>query len=145
MFDIIVYSVLLVLGAAGIFYGLAQFRSARASQHWVQCEAVVLDSSIRKHRGGTIPVVRYEYRHEDAVYEGNRIMFSGFGLTSSQEDVEQFLLSLAKGARITVRVCPGDPRVSVMAPGVDRRLWLLLFMGSYFILMGLGGVLGWWH
>jgi hypothetical protein len=69
-------------------------------------------------------------------------MFSGFDFTSSRGDVERFLLPFAKGARIRIRVCPGDPRLSVIEPGIDRRLKLLLFASSYFVLMGLGGLLG---
>lgn len=71
-------------------------------------------------------------------------MFSGMPLTAPREDVERFLQPFTKGDRIGVHVCPRDPRLSVIQPGVDSRLKLLLFIASFFILMGGGGLLGWW-
>ena len=149
MFDTIVYFVSLVVGIAGLGYGLVEFRRALDSKHWLVREAEVLDSRIDEHRGGITgtrysPFLCYEYRHDGLVYKGKRIMFSGLGLTSSREKVEEFLVPFAQGTHIAVHVSPRDPRVSVIEPGVDRRLKLMLFGTSYFILIGVGGFLGWW-
>jgi len=52
--------------------------------------------------------------------------------TTSQNDAEHFLEPLKPGARVLIRVCPSTPEVSVIEPGVDRRLWLALaFFGGF--------------
>jgi hypothetical protein len=149
MSDTVAPVVFLCLGLAGLLYGLVEFRRARDSRHWPVHEAVVLESTIKEHRGGKggprySPFVRYEYRHQGAVFKGQRIMFTGWPLNSTREDVEQFLQPFAKGTRICVHVCPDDPRLSVIEPGVDRRLTLLLSITSFFVFFGIGGLLGWW-
>ena len=138
----------MTLGSVGVVHGLVQLRRARASRRWPVCEAVVVESKIRGHGGkrgpSYEPVVRYQYSYGGATYEGRRIMFSGYGFRSTQEDVARFLEPVPKGASIGVHVCPRDPRLSVILPGVDRNLLLLLFCASFLLLMGGGGLLGWW-
>ena len=148
--EMTVYVVFLALGVAGLLYSRLELRRARDSKYWFVKEGDVVDSAIEEHRSahcGTSysPNVRYRYSHEGVVYEGTRIMFSGLSLTSSRADVEQFLVPFAKGARITVYVSPRNPRLCVIAPGIDRRLKLMIFVSSYFVFMGGGGLLGWWH
>jgi hypothetical protein len=145
--EIVVYAAFALLGTAGLLYGLVEFRRAKESEHWLVEDATVLDASVIKHRGGRSysPLIRYEYRHNDASYEGSRIMFSGLDFTSSRKDVEEFVLPFVKGSKTRVRVSPRDPRRSVIEPGVDHRLKLMLFVTSYVMLMGLGGLLGWWQ
>ena len=70
-------------------------------------------------------------------------MFTGFELSSSREDVERFLRPLAKGASIPVRVCPRKPQLSVIEPGVDRRLVVMLAVGAFLIFLGTADLAGW--
>jgi uncharacterized protein DUF3592 len=147
--DATVYGVLLSVGSVGVVYGLVQLRKARGSRRWPVCEAVVVKSTLKGSKGGRggpkfEPDVRYRYSYGGATYEGGRIMFSGIPFRSTREDVEQFLEYLPEGERIPVRVCPRDPRVSVILPGIDRNLLLLLFCASYIAFTGSGGLLGWW-
>jgi hypothetical protein len=46
--------------------------------------------------------------------------------TTSQNDAEHFLEPLKPRAPVLIRVCPLDPAVSVIEPGVDRREWFTL-------------------
>jgi uncharacterized protein DUF3592 len=138
-----------LLGTAGLLYGLVEFRRARESEHWLVEDATVLDASVSTHRGGMTgssysPLIRYEYTRNDVTYEGSRIMFSGLDFTSSRKNVEDFVMPFVKGSTIRIRVSPRDPRLSVIEAGVDQRLKLMLFVASYIMLMGLGGLLGWW-
>lgn len=90
-------------------------------------------------------MVRYEYRSDGVVYEGTRLLFSGgFDLKSSRREVERFLEPLQTGAGIAVHVSPRDPRTSVITSGVDRRLVMVICVASCLMLMGVGGLLGWW-
>jgi hypothetical protein len=142
--------VLLGGGVALLGYGLLELKRATESLHWPMLTAHVVSSAIEQDRGGhsgTIysPVVRYKYEHEGVSYEGKRIMFSGQVLsTHSREDAERFISQFEAGARITVRVSPSNPRISVVEPGVDRRVWITLFVSVMFIIMGGGGLLGIW-
>jgi hypothetical protein len=132
-------------------YGLIELKRARESEDWPMLEAKVLASSVKKYRGvhsGTSygPVVRYQYQYEGVVHEGKRFMFSGLELTThSRAEAEDFIAPFESGARITIRVSPKNPQVSVIAPGVDRRVWITLFIGSMLVFMGLGGLLGWFR
>jgi hypothetical protein len=148
MADVIIYKVFLLLGSAGVLYGLAQLRRALESHQWPVCEAVVLDSTIKEYRGGRggprcHPVVRYQYSYGGATYEGRRITFTDFSLRATREDMERFLEPLQRGARIDVHVYPRNPRVSVIVPGI-AHLKMFLFVTSYVTFLGCGGLLGWW-
>jgi hypothetical protein len=137
-------------GGAGLVYALRALGRALDSLHWPVREAEVLSCVITESRGGHFgkrygPTVRYRYRHNGVLYEGDRIMFSGFALSSrSRAEAEQFLVPFAIGTRILVHVCPRNPRLSVIEPGVDRSLKSFLFTASFLLFMGLGGLFGWW-
>jgi hypothetical protein len=95
--------------------------------------------------GGVGPVVRYAYQYEGVVYEGTRLVFAaGLALEGSRPEVERFLAPLREGTAIAVHVSPRDPRISVVRPGVDRRIVIVIFVASFFVVMGIGGILGWW-
>ena len=49
------------------------------------------------------------------------------------------------GITIRVRVCPAKPGLSVVQPGVDRRVWLALFLWLALLLMGSADLLGYLH
>ena len=89
--------------------------------------------------------MRYEYQDRGVTYEGTRLVFSG-GLTleASRTEVERFLAPLRKGAEIAVHVSPHNPRLSVVVPGIDRRLMIVICVASGLVVMGVGGVFGWW-
>ena len=148
MADVISYNVLLSLGGAGVLYGLVELRRAHESPRWPVCEAVVLEATIKESHGGrrrrSYPVVRYQYSYDGATYEGRRIMFSDFQLSATREEMERFLAPLQQGTRIDVHVCPRNPRVSVILPGINGHLKMYLFVVSYITFMGCGGLLGWW-
>jgi hypothetical protein len=148
MVDVTVYKVFLSLGAAGVLYALVLIRRAYQSERWPVCEAVVLESRIKEYQGRRgmrcVPVVRYRYSYGGVTYEGGRITFSDFSLRATRPDMERFLEPVQRGARIPVRVCPRDPRVSVILPGISGHLKTFLFIASYFVFMGSGGLLGWW-
>jgi len=141
---------LLVGGVVLLGYGLLELKRATDSLHWPMLTAQVVASAIEQHHAphaGTsyAPVVRYTYEREGVSYEGKRIMFSGEELTTrSREDAERFISQFEAGARITVRVSPSNPRISVVEPGVDRRVWITLFVSAMLIIMGGGGLLGIW-
>jgi hypothetical protein len=149
MADVTIYKVFLSLGSAGVLYGLAELRRAHESPQWPVCEAVVLDVTIKESRGAIggprcRPVVRYEYSYGGATYEGRRIMFSASTLSAARSDMERFLEPVQPGARINVHVCPRNPRISVILPGINGHLKLFLCIASYFTFLGCGGLLGWW-
>ena len=90
-------------------------------------------------------MVRYEYQDRGVTYEGTRLVFSGgLAVEASRTGVERFLAPLHKGAEIAVHVSPHNPRISVVSPGVDRRLVIVICVASGFVVMGVAGVLGWW-
>jgi hypothetical protein len=110
-------------------------------------EAEVITSGIEEHHGGHTgrsfePVIRYRYEHYGIGYEGKRFMFSGHLMTNSRSDAEQFIAPFQPGARITIRVCPTNSRVSTIEPGADRRVWLPMVIGSLLTGMGIAGLMG---
>ncbi len=150
MSEMTIYLAFVTLGTAGLVCALRELCRALDSRHWPLQEAEIVQSGVRAYRGGHLgttfgPNVRYKYEREGVVYEGTRIMFSGLGLsTFSRHEVEQFLAPLAKGTRILVRVSPRNPRISVIEPGVDRRLDLSFFVSTFLLSIGFGGLRGWW-
>ena len=145
MQETIFFSVALLAGVAWLVASLINYRDARDSEQWPEHEAEVLHSRVEKgRRSHYSPVVRYRYAHLGVSHEGTRLWFSSFSLTS-RERVEQFLAPLSRGARITVRVNPRDPRCSVVVPGVNRAVKRDVFIGAYLILIGVGGLLRWWR
>jgi hypothetical protein len=144
------YWTFLTVGTLMLVGGMASYRRARASVHWPALTAEILDSSIKERRGRRgphfRPAVIYAYRVEGAYFQGDRITFAPGGVSSgSRGAVERMLEVLPKGGHIPVRVCPVNPRLSVIQPGVARETRLMSFAGAYFIFIALGGFLGWWH
>jgi len=137
-------------GLPVLVYALYELSRAKASQHWPTVEAKVCAAGIRQYwrRGPGMrytPWVRYAYRFEGSSYEGKRFMFSGplSPTTGVLQEAEEFLTPFAVGTVINVRVSPRNPRISVIEPGVDRRVWMTLLVGSMLSFMGIGGLLGW--
>ncbi len=138
----------LVIGPLFLLRGLTDLKRARESVNWPITEAEVTSSGVEVHSGGHSgrsfePVIRYRYQHQGVSHEGKRIKFSGVDLsTTSQSDAERFVSAFPAGTRISVRVCPSNPGVSVIEPGRDSRVWIALVIGSVLTCVGLAGLLG---
>ena len=137
----------LAIGAFLLFGGILNFWRGRDSVNWPMLEAEVLGSGVKVNKSiltgrSYKPLVRYRYAQQGATYEGSRIMFSIAELqTRSHEDAEQFIAPFRPGTKITVRVSPTNPRISVIEPGVDRRGWLALVISPLFLFIGIGGLI----
>ncbi len=141
-------TLLLVVGFVLLWKGVLDLRRASASCGWPTVEAQVMSSAIELHRGGHIgrsydPVIRYRYEYRGNVYEGTRFKFSGIDLTTaSKTEAEEFLLPFRPGTRVNVHVCPEEPRLSTIEPGLDRRLWVALLSGVLLVSVGIAGLVG---
>src|SRR6266545_3714046 len=58
----------------------------------------------------------------------------------SLDEATQFMAQFEVGMRIPIRVCPTNPKLSVIEPGFDPRGWLPLVVALMFIFVGLSVV-----
>ena len=130
--------------------GAVDWNRSQQSLTWPRIDAEVVDSEVEEHRGrgGRYyePIVRYRYEHEGAEYEGRQFRFAGILFSKgSKEEAERIVAPYRPGTKITISVCPANPDLSVIVPGMDPRVWEAMLFGSVFAVIGLLGLNGkWW-
>jgi hypothetical protein len=129
-------------GLALSFHTLLQLWRAHRSLAWPPVEADVVEKRVDVTRSpfGShyTPVVKYRYEAEGIHHEGSRLIFAGQSISAgSREEAESFLGPVHVGTRLTIRVCPSKPRLSVIVPGHDARWWIPLAFALAAILVGM--------
>lgn len=119
-------------------YALVVLVTAWKSSDWAVASGQVLSSRIISSGKSGKPEVEYTYTVNGETYEGNHILIGpgpmggGFGIASPREYVYKY----PEGKQIKVFYDPEDPRQSVLEPGVNRVIGLMLLMGVFFLLLG---------
>src|SRR5262249_51893587 len=109
-----------------------------ASIGWPAGEALIIDAWVRVHRGrhtSYTPEIAYRYNYRGTEYTGHRLTFGH--LTTERTEAESLVERFAVGTRWEVRICEARPQLSVLHPGVTRRLWEGL---AFFAVFSIGSV-----
>ena len=159
----------LIGGAAGVLLGIAQavaggavYTQATASESYPSIEGTVVSTAVDyETHGGSSPteenagrrgsgasggsfwggVVTYRYEVDGHSFTSDSatptsIYFEKF---STREAAESWRATLREGDAIPVYVAPDDPSVSVLVPGGDKRLGLLV-LGMSLVPLLIGGL-----
>lgn len=119
-------------------YALAVFAMARKSSDWPVASGEVLSSKVISSGKSGKPEVKYTYTVNGRKYNGSQIfiglgpMGGGIGISSPHEYVYKY----PKGKQIKVYYDPKDPKQSVLEPGVNRVITLILLTGIFFLILG---------
>jgi Protein of unknown function (DUF3592) len=120
-------------------YVLTVSITARQSRQWPATSGEVLSSKVVGSIKQRKPEVRYVYTVNGHRHTGNRIMIGpgprngGLGIPSAREYIRRY----PKGRGVTVYFNPENPAESVLEPGMNRVVMLLLLVGMFFLLLGL--------
>ena len=120
-------------------YVLIEIDMAWKSNGWSTTTGEILSSKTVRSVRSIKPEIKYRFRVDEKEYTGDRILMgpgpvgSGMGLPSPRDYVAKY----SKGKEIQVYFNPGNPKRSVLEPGINRVLTLFLFAGSFILLLGL--------
>ena len=106
----------------------------RQSDRWPKIDGEVMESFLRGGFGLPYwPVVRYGYQYEDRRFTGSRIRFAHTKIKIDSKNAAQaFIGKFHSGARLTIRVKPSRPALSVIYEGNRFANWVELVFGLLF-------------
>ena len=130
------------VGSIALFAGFREIARAVDSEDWPEVpgeieETGVLDAG----RGEFSPEVRYHYRVGDSQYVSDRIAFGGRVSVSFRFWAEGVVARYRKSKEVKVRVCPTDPDLSVLEPGVHWSCWFVIILAAVFAALGIRSLL----
>ncbi|MBI9087182.1 MAG: DUF3592 domain-containing protein [Desulfobacterales bacterium] len=120
-------------------YALALFDSARQAASWPSVSGTVVSARVVGVARWRKPQIRYVYTVGEKQYTGSRIMI-GPGPGSGGPGIPgpaQYVRRYGQGRPVTVYFDAEDPVSSVLEPGVNRVVVLILLIGIFFSLLGL--------
>lgn len=130
-----------IVGFVVVCFGIwTAIKSIRAT-HWPVAEGVVQASTMKRHtsngsHGGDTfsPEVSYTFQANGASFTGNKI---SFGQMSSSTDYAQRILDrYPVGKKVSVYYDPANPSEAVLETGIHGGTWVLLAVGTIFMLAG---------
>jgi len=129
------------IGGSWLVVSLFDLRRAVASRKWPTVEAEVVHSELKvsgRSKRWYTPAILYQYQHQGSSYQGKTFVFSGgFLNTRSHEDAQRFIAPFQPGVRLAVHICPSNPRLSVIEPGIGGHLWVGLVFLLAFLAAGI--------
>lgn len=123
----LIFSVLLTgFGSIGLIRQLREFARAWSSRRWPTGEAEIVTSAVHERRGSrgrTVfePTVAFSYKFREHEYRGHRLMFGD--VATDRPDAEKAVARFKPGTRWHVSICASRPELSVLHPGLNRRVW----------------------
>lgn len=139
---------LLGLALAGV--GFKVLRTDRAVGRWPRAPGTVVSSTYGSHESTTRvdgwdrsttmfkPIITYRYTVAGAAYTGKR--FNRADLSMGPDKVKRIIDRYPAGAKIEVMHDPNDPSLAYLETSTSGGAIFFLAMGSFFALMGLGGL-----
>jgi len=132
------------IGLYAVILGLREMVRAAESSEWPevvgQVEATGVLSELSKGTTTYAPEVRYRYRVGDAEYVGNRIAFGGTFSSSFWWWAKSVVERYRREKTVKVRVCPTDPDLSVLEPGIRWLTWFFPLVGAIFTAIGISNL-----
>jgi len=137
--------VFMIVGLGIVCFGFHQLHYARASLSWETCEGTITHSEVTRHQGSgknrrtTYGVsICYDYTVGDKKYTGDRYRYGDYNSSSSR--ASGIVNEHPVGAVVKVYYSPDEPERSVLVPGPNWTVYLLIGMGAVFFLAGVGTV-----
>ena len=134
-----------LVGIAGLATVSRDLSRAADSEDWPQVDGEVVESRITSWVGGYriplrsfSPLVRYQYHVGGKLHVSDRVAFAGPVLAPLRSLAQRTTETYRRGASVKVHVCPIDPALSVLEPGVH---WLSYVEGLGMAAFLIGGVL----
>jgi hypothetical protein len=143
-YRVILPSIFILIGAAVLWFGVAEFLKAKEAASWKSVDGVILQSEVksdiretrennrtRKYRVFWAEV-KFQYQVDGKEQIGNRIRFGEFESDSPESaelDVEKFPI----GKSVAVFFNPENPSESVLETEIQGGVFLLIGLGALFI------------
>jgi hypothetical protein len=144
----------LLAGIVILGIGLHSLRNAQASKDWPTTEGTVVSATVRTSasqpgsgknappNGATYHAkISYEYKVDETAYTGTRVAYGDCG-SSRPSRAHSIVDRYPEGATVKVFYNPEAPAEAVLEPGTQPQAFFLPAVGSVFILVGLGMVVG---
>lgn len=133
------------VGAAALFQGFRELGRAADSEEWPRVPGEIEESGVLADPSGRsvtyYPEVRYHYRVGDQQFVSDRIAFGGVVSMSFRSWAEGIVHRYRKSKNVTVAVCPTNPDLSVLEPGVHWTCWFVVGIGAVFFGLGMRDLL----
>ncbi|XZE19706.1 DUF3592 domain-containing protein [Pirellulaceae bacterium SH449] len=138
------FTIFLVAGlAAEYFLAIKPWYDVSRSQAWDEAPCVIqwtnITSTTSKGKSSYSPEVSYRYFVGDEEYLGERFWF-GTGSSSNRVNLEKAMRPFKPGGEAICYVNPSNPEEAVLLRETGPGVFIGLFIGGIFSLVGLGGV-----
>ena len=142
---IVVCLIFIGIGLFLFIRGLALYRRAKESSHWLYVKGQVAATELDRKSDGEggweyYPMITYTYSIDGQQYESQRIIFGG-PVGTSKFLAEEELSRYWPGKKVNVYYDPEDPAQTVLAPGGTRVVWRWLIGGAGFAALGAAGLI----
>jgi hypothetical protein len=129
------------IGSVALVSGLRELARAVDSEDWPEVSGEIEETGVVMDSGGQsvtfAPEVRYHYRVGDSHYVSDRIAFGGRVSMTFRSWAEGIVARYRKSKVVKVRVCPTDPDLSVLEPGVHWSCWFVIVIATVFVGLGI--------
>ena len=129
------------VGSVLLFGAFREIARAVDSEDWPEVPGEIEETGVLYEGRGFSPEVRYHYRVGDSQYVSDRIAFGGRVSMSFRFWAEGIVARYRQSKMVRVRVCPNDPDLSVLEPGVHWSCWFILILAAVFVALGIRALL----
>ena len=128
----------MLAGLVTIGLGLPQVYYGYVSTSWPTCEGTVMESESEfdSRRGVHEVKITYSYTVSGRKYTGHRHSYLGT-VFSNSADAQKIVDEHPVGSPVTVYYSPNNPKMAVLAPGVQQRAWAGCVSGAIFVLIAI--------
>ena len=129
------------IGSIVLVGGFRELARAVDSEDWPEVNGEIEETGVVTDGGGQsvtfAPEVRYHYRVGDSQYVSDRIAFGGRVSMTFRSWAQGIVARYRKTKVVKVRVCPTDPDLSVLEPGVHWSCWFVIVIATVFVALGI--------
>ena len=126
----------------GVVAGLKELGRAVDSEAWPIVEGEIEETGVLAEPGAQTaalytPMVRYHYRVGGVQHVSNRVAFGGVVSMSFRSWAQGIVARYRDQKTVRVHVCPTDPELSVLEPGLHWTSWMVPIVFAVFLGLGL--------
>jgi Protein of unknown function (DUF3592) len=129
------------IGSVALVSGFRELARAVDSEDWPEVSGEIEETGVVTDSGGQsvtfAPEVRYHYRVGDSQYVSDRIAFGGRVSMTFRSWAEGIVARYRNSKTVKVRVCPTDPDLSVLEPGVHWSCWFVIVIATVVVAFGI--------